>query len=173
MAEEIVTYKGGVVVQGIANAFVDIKKYNKNGLVTIDVFRNSTGYERYYKTGKVNNANSLTRDSTKKLLRKYLYDYKKLFTDSTIVISYFTDDGIKYVDVENTHSMSDDVIENTLMLDPVENKHYEQVGSSSIKNRTIYGMKIMVLKHPKAIEKIAKKVKPKLAFSGAPKLKIV
>ena len=161
--------KGGVVVQGFNKAFVDVQPY-KNGLTTVDIFRNKTGFDKYYKNGKVNNANSLTRASTKELLRKYLYEYKHLFSDSTIVISYMTDDGIKYVDVENSRDMNDGIIENVLMLDPVNNQHYEEMGSSSIKNRTIYGMKLMILKHPKEAPK--KKVKPKMKFSGAPSLVI-
>ena len=163
---------GGVILQGIDKAFVDVQYYKKNGLTTIDVFRNQTGYNDYYKKGKTNNANTLTRKSTKILLRKYLYEYKEQFKNSTIVISYLTDDGVKYVDLDNTRDMGDDVIENVLMLDPVNSEHYENNGNSTIMNRTIYGMKLLVLKHPDK-PKFTKKVKPKLQFNGAPKLKVV
>ena len=170
MIDQNVEINGGVVVQGIDKAFVDVQHYKKNGLTTIDVFRNNTGYTDYYKKGKTNNANILTRDATKRLLRKYLYEYKEQFKNSTIVISYLTDDGIKYVDLDNTKDMDKDIVENVLMLDPVDSEHYENNGNSTIKNRTIYGMKLMILKHPdKPV--FSKKIKPKLQFSGAPRLK--
>lgn len=169
MADQNNVITGGVVVYGVNRAFVDVQQYQRNNLTTIDVFRNRTAYTRYYDTGKVNNANVLTRAQTKELLRKYLYEYKHLFTNSTIVISYMCDDGIHYVDVENSKEMNEDIIENVLMLDPVSNALYEQIGSSSIKGRTIFGMKLMVLKHPEIVPKI-KKIRKKFAFSGAPKL---
>ena len=166
------TTTGGGVIQGVNKAFVDIKKYKKNGLISIDVFRNSTGYNDYYKKGKTNNANSLKKRDIKILLRKYLYEYKDQFKNSAIVICYLTDNGIKYVDIDNTKDMENDVINNVLMADPINTEHYEENSKSSLIGRTIYGMKLMVLKHPDK-PKFAKKVKPKLQFSGAPKLKIV
>ena len=63
---------------------------------------------------------------------------------STIVICYVTDRGLKYVDLQNVgDELTDSMINRSLMVDPVTNKKYEELNSSSIAGATIYGVRIM------------------------------
>ena len=80
--------------------YTKVEKVDSSGLLAIDFFKNEAGYNKYFTTGKVENKNALGRDLSKKYLRLYLGMYKEKLPASTVVISYLTDEGIKFTDFE-------------------------------------------------------------------------
>lgn len=123
--------------------------YEKNKLTMVDMFKSENANKAYFEKGKLDNANVLGRDKAKKAIREYLTNNRAELGKSTIVICYVTDRGLKYVDLQNVgDELTDSMINRSLMVDPVTNKKYEELNSSSITGATIYGVRIMHMKSP-------------------------
>ena len=158
--------------------YTKVEKVDSSGLLAIDFFKNEAGYNKYFTTGKVENKNALGRELSKKYLRLYLGMYKEKLPASTVVISYLTDEGIKFTDFEISKNDNDNdtnykAIINELMVDPIDKKHYESDGSSLLRNRVIYGLKLYILPHPKEVIAKKKPIKKKSFVPlAAPKLKL-
>ena len=123
--------------------------YEKNKLTMVDMFKSENANKAYFEKGKLDNANVLGRDKAKKAIREYLMSKQSELGNSTIVICYITDRGLKYVDLQNVgDELTISMINRSLMADPITNKKYEELNSSSIAGATIYGVSIMHMENP-------------------------